>query len=333
MMRMWQGASGLASHDAIVSPAYIVLTPTADVDPLFASYWFKSSRLIYLFWAYSYGITGDRLRLYYKDFARIPVTIPPKPRQVLIGKTLATWDRAIESTRKLVQTKRALKNDVAQQLLLGSRRLRSFKKPWTKRVMTDVALVNPPTPKPRSLEDDVTFLAMADVAEGGGILNHQVRKFHEVDSGFTAFQDGDILVAKITPCFENGKGALLSGLVNGIGFGTTELHVVRPKPEISSEFLYYVTMSRPFRQRGVANMTGSAGQKRVPTGFVRHYHFECPSFDEQKAIAAVLSTADLEVKLLERKLAALETQKKALIQHLLLGNGHNNTPAQNGGKP
>jgi len=70
MMRMWQGASGLAENDGIVSPAYVVVAPKDGIDPLFASYWFKSARMIHLFWAYSYGITGDRLRLYYKDFAR-----------------------------------------------------------------------------------------------------------------------------------------------------------------------------------------------------------------------------------------------------------------------
>jgi len=65
MMRMWQGASGLAKHDGVVSPAYVVLAPKNGIDPVFASYWFKSSRMVYLFWAYSYGLTNDRLRLYF----------------------------------------------------------------------------------------------------------------------------------------------------------------------------------------------------------------------------------------------------------------------------
>ena len=95
MMRMWQGASGLSMQDGIVSPAYVVVTPNDSIDPTFASHWFKSPRMIYLFWAYSYGITGDRLRLYYKDFARIRVAVPPKDDQIRIGKMLAATDRAI----------------------------------------------------------------------------------------------------------------------------------------------------------------------------------------------------------------------------------------------
>ncbi len=123
-------------------------------------------------------------------------------------------------------------------------------------------------------------------------MNPQVRSFREVVSGFTCFQDGDVLVAKITPCFENFKGALVRDLKNGIGFGTTELHVLRAKADACPEFLFYLTMSEPFRERGVANMTGSAGQKRVPTGFLRNFRFDCPDRDEQEHIAAVLGAAD-----------------------------------------
>ena len=90
MMRMWQGASGLAHFDAVVSPAYVVLEPTNDIDPVFASYFFKSARMIHLFWAYSYsGHTKDRLRLYFPDFAIIPALLPPVDEQKRIGRLLS----------------------------------------------------------------------------------------------------------------------------------------------------------------------------------------------------------------------------------------------------
>ena len=126
MMRMWQGASGLAGEDGIVSPAYVVVTPGAAVDPRFASYWFKSARMIHLFWAYSHGITGDRLRLYYKDFARIPVTLPPKSDQIRIGETLAAADRGISRTEDLVGAKRKLKEGLSRQFLTGKCRVLSI---------------------------------------------------------------------------------------------------------------------------------------------------------------------------------------------------------------
>lgn len=122
MMRMWQGASGLAEHDAIVSPAYVVPRTNNRHDTTVRVVLVQVARMIYMFWAYSYGITGDRLRLYYKDFARIPVTLPPKPRQILIGRALSAWDREIEAVQKLIAAKHCLKHGLAKQLLTGLRK-------------------------------------------------------------------------------------------------------------------------------------------------------------------------------------------------------------------
>jgi type I restriction enzyme, S subunit len=106
MMRMWQGACGLAEADGIVSPAYVVLAPKPSIDSRFAYQWFKSTRLIHLFWAYSHGLTKDRLRLYFDEFAEIPVAPPALEEQRRIVGILETWDRAVEQTEKLIAAKR-----------------------------------------------------------------------------------------------------------------------------------------------------------------------------------------------------------------------------------
>lgn len=106
MMRMWQGACGLATADCIVSPAYVVLVPKPDIDSRFAYHWFKSSRMIHLFWAYSYGLTEDRLRLYFDEFAEIPASPPSLEQQRRIVAVLDAWDRAIEQTERLIAAKR-----------------------------------------------------------------------------------------------------------------------------------------------------------------------------------------------------------------------------------
>ena len=130
MMRMWQGASGLATADALVSPAYIVLRPTTEIDPLFAAYLFKHPRTIYLFWAYSHGMTEDRLRLYFDDFSLIPVCLPPLPEQRRIAEILSTWDRAIETVEALIANASAQKKALMQSLLTGKRRLTGFAGEW-----------------------------------------------------------------------------------------------------------------------------------------------------------------------------------------------------------
>src|ERR1039458_8763302 len=114
MMRMWQGASGLAEHDALVSPAYVVLEPTERINPLFASYLFKTPRMVYLFWAYSHGLTRDRLRLYFDDFSLIHVTIPSVEEQKKITQIVATWDRAIELVEKLIANSQLQKRSLFQ---------------------------------------------------------------------------------------------------------------------------------------------------------------------------------------------------------------------------
>lgn len=106
MMRMWQGACGLAEADGIVSPAYVVLAPKPGIDSRFAYQWFKSERMIHLFWAYSHGLTEDRLRLYFDEFAEIPATPPSLDEQRRSVAVLETWDRVIEQMERLVAAKR-----------------------------------------------------------------------------------------------------------------------------------------------------------------------------------------------------------------------------------
>lgn len=106
MMRMWQGACGIAAQNCIVSPAYVVLTPKPSVDPRYFVAWVKSARGLHLLWAYSHGLTDDRRRLYFDDFCQIPIDLPPLDEQRRIADALATCDRAIEAAETLVATKR-----------------------------------------------------------------------------------------------------------------------------------------------------------------------------------------------------------------------------------
>ena len=114
---------------------------------------------------------------------------------------------------------------------------------------------------------DVSFVPMEDVDEEGNVWPKKVRKYSEVIKGFTYFRNGDVLFAKITPCMENGKGGVVQNLKNGVGFGSTEFHVVRPSKEVSGEFINLLLSLRSVRLKAEKMMTGSAGQKRVPKSF------------------------------------------------------------------
>ena len=156
----------------------------------------------------------------------------------------------------------------------------------------EVCEVNPRMPK--SLQDDlaVSFLPMAAVSEDGHIDFEEQRELHEVKKGYTYFERGDVLVAKITPCFENGKATRTRTLYEPIGFGSTEFHVLRAGNEVDASYLFHLIWNSRFREIGAINMTGSAGQKRVPADFLKRLEIPLPSLDEQRRIATILDKAD-----------------------------------------
>ncbi|MEA4882471.1 MAG: restriction endonuclease subunit S [Clostridia bacterium] len=139
----------------------------------------------------------------------------------------------------------------------------------------------------------------------------------DVSNGFTPFLDGDLLIAKITPCFENGKGGIACNLHGGLGFGSTEFHVLRPGSEIDARFLYYATLSRPFRDVGAKMMKGSAGQKRVPAEFLADFVMPLPDIEEQRLAARFLGGNGQLVSHLirakRRQIDLLNEQKQVII--------------------
>ena len=193
---------------------------------------------------------------------------------------------------------------------------------WPARRLKYVCRVNPPPPR---LPDDaeVTFVPMEAVSERGGIDTSSTRLAGAVKQGYTAFADGDVLVAKITPCFENGKGSIASGLLGGIGFGTTELHVLRPDAA-DQRWLFYVTQSRDFMGYGEGSMYGAGGQKRVPPEFVRDFRQPVPPLPTQRAIAAFLDRKTAAIDdLIDKKerLIKLLAEKRAALIHRAVTKG------------
>jgi type I restriction enzyme S subunit len=158
---------------------------------------------------------------------------------------------------------------------------------------------------------------MEAVTEDGRLIKRYERNYEDVCTGYSSFSDGDLLIAKITPCFENGKGALLAGLVNGVGFGSTEFHVLKPDAGTNPRLLAHLVNSYEFRRRGESEMEGSAGQKRVSADFIRSFRFACPSsLDAQGEIADMLDSVDDTIAACTRLRDMLEDEKKGVSQRL-----------------
>jgi type I restriction enzyme S subunit len=159
--------------------------------------------------------------------------------------------------------------------------------------LAEVAEINPRLPKGANEAQKVSFLAMASISEDGKVLEQETRILGETKKGYTYFERGDILLAKITPCFENGKAALVDNLEHPIGFGSTEFHVLRPDAEqLNAKYLFYLLWNDRFRLSGQKVMKGAAGHKRVPVGFLNDFEIPLPPLDDQIRIAHLLGKVD-----------------------------------------
>lgn len=183
---------------------------------------------------------------------------------------------------------------------------------WTVR-LDDVAEINPKPPKGIRSDTDVAFVPMAAVSEDGRLGEHVTRPYSEVSKGYSYFERGDLLVAKITPCFENGKAALVDNLAEQIGFGSTEFHVLRPGPDLNAKYLFYMLWNERFRAEASKAMTGSAGQKRVPADLLRRTELRLPPLDEQRRIAGILDKADALRQKRKRAVALLDSLTQSIF--------------------
>jgi type I restriction enzyme S subunit len=181
--------------------------------------------------------------------------------------------------------------------------------------LQEVAELNPPLDAVLADDDVVSFLPMSAVdAESVDVVDAETRRFKEVSKGYTPFMVDDVLVAKITPCFENGKIALAKPR-RGIGFGSTEFHVIRAqRSKLDPRYLVHFLRQERIRKEGERKMTGSAGQRRVPEHFLANLPIRLPPLPEQRRIAEILDKADA----LRAKRRAALAQLDTLTQSIFL---------------
>ena len=238
--------------------------------------------------------------------------LPDKQKQHELAKVL--W--AIEDTRKLYQqlikrTDELVKSQFIE--LFGE--LGSDDKGWGLTTLGQCCELNPKRPRGINDETMVSFVPMPAVSEDGKIDCSDIRSYKEVRKGFTYFAENDVLFAKITPCMENGKGAVARGLENGIGSGSTEFHVLRPIAGKSNPYwLYIITMFDTFRVGARKVMTGTGGQLRVPIGYLNDYPISLPPIELQNSFEEFVHQSDKSKFELNRALDELTATYKQIIK-------------------
>ena len=325
MMRMWQGASGFAEKDGLLSPAYIVLAPKKEIDSQYASYLFKSARLIYLFWAYSYGLTNDRRRLYFNDFKKIPVDIPPLPEQQKIARILSTWDKAIATIEKLIENSKAQKKALMQQLLTGKVRLPGFSEEWKQHRLGDHCVFKGGVAFKEvyqgSTSGDFPFIKVSDMSLPRNekfilIANNWVTDKVQAEIKVKPFPVGAVVFAKVGAALLLNRRRILvrETIIDN------NMMAAMPKPSLDSEFLYQTMLMIDF-----AKFVRDGAVPSVNQADIVSIRLRLPELAEQQKISTVLSNADREVENRQLHLSALKQQKTALMQQLLTGKRRVNT--------
>lgn len=314
-MNVVSGAAGVSRWSGAISPVYYALVPRSEETNvwyyhyIFRLFPFQRSLLglgkgILMHESEEGVLTSVRMRISMDYLGNVLLPIPSREEQDAIVRFL-NWrvtelNKLISAKRKQIGLLKELRKATIDECILhgfgnvekkdsGIYWLGDVPATWRILPLKRLCKVNASIAniiKEIDNSELVTFLPMENVSTTGVIDCSTKKKLEEVRTGYSSFARGDVVVAKITPCFENGKGACLNDLDTEVGFGTTEFINLRPSDDVLSEYLYMITMTRPFRKLGEEVMTGSAGQKRVSADYIKNFTLGIPDIDEQRLILA-----------------------------------------------
>ncbi len=306
------------------SSEYIVFRSKGNIDPEYLFYFLSQD---------SFRDDGARVMTGAVGHKRVPkgyienypIPIPPVHEQKRI---VAILDEAFKGIDKA--TVNAIKNFSNVHELFESHLNNIFiskGEGWVEKTLEDVCVIKPPKNEAKKHLADTDLVSFVPMNKLGkcrkDILLDTDKPLADVTGSYTYFANNDVLLAKITPCFENGKLGIANNLTNGIGFGSSEFIVFRSKGEIDPEYLFYFLSRDSFRSEGARVMTGAVGHKRVPKEFIEQHAIPLPSLSEQKRVIRETNKLAVKTECLEviyrQKLTALTELKQSLLQKAFVG--------------
>lgn len=340
-LRSFQGGIEQAYFRGIISPAYTVMIPCPSIERNYFKHLAKSKTFLSLLKICVTGIREGQ-NIDYERLRRYFLPLPSITEQTQIARFLdsktAQIDKFTRNKQRLIELLKEQKQNVINQAVTrgldpnvklkpsGVEWLGDIPEHWEVTKLKRVVNSNPSKSEARASlnhEEKVVFLPMENISANGDIDCSEKRPLSEVWNGFTYFQRGDVVIAKITPCFENGKGAYLKGLESDFGFGTTELIVLRPSKAIDGAFLRFLTSTRQFLLLGARHMTGAAGQQRIPSDFVKNYPIGLPPISEQleilEHIQKKLAEIDQAITRAQREIDLMHEYRARLISDVVTG--------------
>lgn len=271
-------------------------------------------------------MNSERLLAHYNQIADAPDAIVCLRRFVLDlairGKLVSQHEKdepAINLLKRIAMEKTRLvkAGAIKSPKSIPPLRERPFTIPnnWNWSQLAEIGILNPRNEAEDALQ--ASFVPMPLIAAEYGVANqHEIRPWGKIKKGYTHFTEGDVGLAKITPCFENGKSTVFRNLTGGIGAGTTELHIVRPL-FVDQNYILIFLKSPHFIEKGISKMTGTAGQKRVPSEYFAHSPFPLPPLAEQERIVAKVNELMELLNRLEVSLNVVAATRSRLLNALL----------------
>ena len=328
--------TALSEIDVCVSPAYIVLRPLMDSDPGYLKYQLHLFDLCHM---KTLG-AGVRQTISFGDIGVCGTIVPPKEEQVAIAsfldRVVDEMDSAIASQERMIELLKERRSAIITQAVTKGldpkAKMKDSEVPWLEQVPTHWEVkrgrfmfkVNGGFgAQSQKLEcAEVQFLPMEKIGERNDLNLDTTRVVDDKANSYVECLEGDVIVAKVTPCFENGKGAVARGLAGGAALATSEVHTLRPYGA-HAEFVYYSTLSGLYRQAGAAEMYGVGGLRRVPPLFFKDARLAMPGAGEQEEIVdhlnASISKMDSAIASQERMIELLKERRSAIITQAVTG--------------
>lgn len=332
-----RGSCGISDYDGSVSLINTVLTPRGDMNPRYYNWLFHTVQFADEYYKNGHGIVDDLWTTRWNEMKRILIPVPSDMEQVIIAayldREIERIDAIIAEAKVSIEEYKAWKASIIYEAVTkglvpdvemvdsGFSAIGRTPTQWPIVRIKNVAEFMPKCDFSHCEKDTtVTFTPMECIR--AGTFENRGKSFGAIEGSYTQYAEGDIVLAKVTPCFENGNVCVMNGLFSGVGLGSSELFVLRPT-KILDRFLLYFLQSSGFKQAGCATMTGTGGLKRVSGAFVQNCHIPYPSHETQVEISDYLDEKCGAITSLiaekEMLIKDLETYKKSLIFEVVTG--------------
>lgn len=332
-----RGSCGISKYDGSVSLINTVLTPRKSMNPKYYDWLFHTVQFADEYYKHGHGIVNDLWTTKWDEMKRIIIPVPSDNEQISIAeyldKKIKHIDSIISEAKASIEEYKAWKASIIYEVVTkgldpnvemkdsGVKWIGKIPKNWKLIRLKYVAEFMPKCDYSFCSDETlITFTPMECIRTGA--FENQSKAYGEIDASYTQYAEGDIVLAKVTPCFENGNVCIMKQLHSGVGMGSSELFVLRPN-KILDSFLFYFLQHNGFKDAACSTMTGTGGLKRVSSSFLQNCYIPYPKQQEQEQIANYLDkSCNIIYSLIEEKeqlIVDLESYKKSLIFEVVTG--------------